>query len=188
MTGRNVLFLALGGDRQRVVIQDAARVVAEGGRAVVVIDDVSVWPTPRRFSSRVRVLELAALQEAAMPAKVARKVLYRLPRRLFGLAGRLPLLSWSARVGTAYEKRVAQVIDERLFTPTYRWLRGDNRHRLVRRLVLRKTAFDVVVVCDPPSIPLAARLAERRSVAERITYDLAGHRPLDDEPAAAPHR
>ncbi|MER7459755.1 hypothetical protein [Micromonospora sp. NPDC126480] len=174
MTGKTVLFLALGGDRQRIVIQDAARVASDGGRAVVVIGDPTVWPTPRRFSRRVKVLELPTLEAAALPAVVARKTLYGLPRRLCRKVGRLPLMSWSSAVGETYERRIADVLHARLFLPTYQRLRGDNRHRLLRRLVLAKTPFDVVVICDPQSIPVAARLARRRSIAKRLTYDLDG--------------
>jgi hypothetical protein len=187
-----VLFVALGASRRREAIAESAQVVEAGGRAVVLIDRVASWHG-FTFAPGVEVVESAKLRLEHLPWKIQELVVFRGPQALFRAVGRGPLRRWSGRAGRAYERRIAGRVHRRLFLPAYERIWGDVQRSLVERHVMNRTSYDVMVVGDPMSMPLAARLmpdaAAGRPVrpAVRFCLDLtefasAGGDPAGDRP------
>lgn len=154
----HVLFLALGANRRRAVVDEAAQVVADGGQAVVLAEQAKPW-SGESFAPGVRFVAVDRLQATHRPRRVENLVLYRGPRFLLHrVIGRGPLKRRARRAAKAYEKRVADRVHRRLFTPVYDRLFSDVRARLVDRELRRGRPFDVLVVSDPLSMPEAQRL------------------------------
>lgn len=170
MSADRVLFLALGGNRARVVVEESARVVAGGGRSTVVVDELTAW-RGHRFAPGVRVVELARLQRAHLPVAAEQLIVHRAPRAALRAVGRGRLAGWSQRATRAYDRRIASRVHRRIFLPAYQRLWGDARYRLLRRRIARDT-FDLLVVADPISIPVAARLVLTDRVCPEISYGL----------------
>ncbi|MEU9506130.1 hypothetical protein AB0D32_07595 [Micromonospora sp. NPDC048170] len=171
MSEQRVFFLALGGNRARVVVEEAARLAAAGGRATVVVDDVAQW-RGQRFAPGVRVVELARLQRAHLPVAAEQLVVHRAPRKALRMLGRGRLAPWSQRAARAYERRVASRVHRRVFLPVYERLWGDARYRLLHREAARRGPFDLLVVADPVSIPMATRLAADGRMFPNVAYGL----------------
>ncbi|MEV4825855.1 hypothetical protein [Micromonospora sp. NPDC049274] len=171
MAESQVIFLALGGNRARVVAEESGRVVASGGSATVVVDELAAWRA-QRFAPGVRVVELARLRRRHLPVAAEQLLVHRAPRAALRAIGRGPLAKWSRRAGPAYERRVADRFHRRVFLPVYQRLWGDVSYRLMRRFVVRASGYDLLVVGDPASIPVAARLAEERHRIKNIAYGL----------------
>jgi hypothetical protein len=170
MTER-VLILALGGTRKRAVVADAAEVVALGGTVTVLISSAADWRR-ERFAPGVRVVDLAELEGRRLPLRVERAVLYRAPRLAFRAVGRGRLAGWTKRAGRAYEQRIADRLHRRVFLPAYRRLRDDQVPQRLAEQVVTDTPADLLVVADPASIPLAARVVGRSAAAPRVGYGL----------------
>lgn len=178
MSDRRVLFLALGPSRARAVVTDSARVVAGGGSATVVVDDLAGW-RGQRFAPSVRVVELSRLQRRHLPVAAEQFLVHRAPRAALRAIGRGPVAAWSRRAGKAYERRVADRFHRRVFLPVYQRLWSDVRYRLLQRRVVRDGRFDLLVVADPLSIPVAARLAADPRRFPEIAYGLEPGTPAD---------
>ncbi|MGI5215781.1 hypothetical protein [Plantactinospora sp. CA-290183] len=170
-----VLFLALGASRTRAAVEESAQVVADGGRAVVLIDQKKPWRRVK-FDPAVRVVELARLESSRLPVRIEQLVLYRAPRKLFRVVGRGPLRSGAKRVSGTYETRFADRVHRRLVVPLYRSGWGEGSHSLIRRTLLDDAAFDLIVVTDPASMPYAAGLVAdyeaRGGAVPRLSFGL----------------
>lgn len=150
-----VLFLALGATRRRAVAEESARVVAEGGDAVVLLGQP--W-AGERLDPRVRLVDLGELTARSRPVRWAQALLVRLPRRAARLVGRGRLRRPVQRAWQVYERRVASPAHRRLVLPaSRRWWRG----RVLRREIAARGPFDLIVIADPLSMPEAARLVRR---------------------------
>jgi hypothetical protein len=170
-----VLFLALGATRRRTVTDESAQVVADSGRAIVVIDQASAWSRDS-FAPDVEVVELCRLELLHSPMSIERSLLFEAPRLLFRMIDRGPLARSARRAAKAYERRIADPLHRRMFMPLYRRVWRRARHRLIERHVLHGVSFDLFVVSDPVSMPVAARLfmkyAAKNRIAPRISYGL----------------
>ncbi|WDZ87813.1 hypothetical protein [Micromonospora cathayae] len=182
MAAQRTIFLALGGNRARVVVEESARVVAGGGRATVVVDELTAW-RGQRFAPGVRVVELARLQRAHLPVAAEQLIVHRAPRAALRVVGRGRLTGWSQRASRAYDRRIAGRVHRRLFLPVYHRLWGDVRHRLLRRQIARE-GVDLLVVADPVSIPVAARLVLEDRICPNISYGLDTAAPSGTPPPA----
>ncbi len=151
----HVLFLALGASRKQAAVDESAQVVADGGRAVVLIDTRRPWQQAE-FDPAVEVVELSRVEAARLPVRLEQLVLFRLPRGLFRTAGRGPLREKVRRVAGRYEARVADPVHRRLVGSRFRPGWGAGAHRLLRRAV--PGPYDLIVVLDPISMPYAAGL------------------------------
>lgn len=162
-----VLFLAVGGTRRRAVTEESAQVMADGGRAVVVIDNADRWRSDS-FAPGVDVVDLAQLERRHPPKAAERALLRALPRRIFRTIGRARLASRARAWERGYERRIAPRLEHAL-TPVHQLL-GDLRLRLIRDQLRRGPGTDLLVVGDPPSMPYAARLAKAGAAPARIAY------------------
>lgn len=162
-----VLFLALGATRRRAVVEESGQVVADGGRAVVLVDQARTWSRDQ-FAPRVEVVELSRLESRHLPRLIERAIVFAGPRAVFRMAGRGPLAKWARRGQKAYERRIAARMD-RAFMRLYLRLWGDVRQKLIDRHAASGAAVDLMVVCDPTSIPPAAQLMK--------TYEAGRIRP-----------
>ncbi|MFC6021547.1 hypothetical protein ACFP2T_35935 [Plantactinospora solaniradicis] len=169
----HVLFLALGATRRRAVIEESAQVVADGGRAVVLVAATRPW-SRERFHPEVEVVDLTRLETRGPIRKVERALLFSGPGLVFRAAGRGPMKTFVRRAGGAYERRIASPVHRALM-----FRKGDDpaelRLRLIRRQVLAgRPPFDLFVVSDPASMPPAARLLAEPdgtdSPAPRVAY------------------
>ncbi|HEX6967834.1 MAG TPA: hypothetical protein VF174_03280 [Micromonosporaceae bacterium] len=151
------LFLALGATRRRAVLEEAAQVLAKGGRVVVLIDSLSAWHS-EFFPSGVDVVDIGKLEQRHLPRKLEALVLYRIPCGLLQVIGRGPLRELARRAIKSYRRRIADRVHRRLFLPLYRRVWSQKRAQIIERYVLRGVSFDVVVVSDPLSMPDAVRL------------------------------
>lgn len=179
MADSRVVFLALGASRRRVVIEESTQVVTAGGTAVVVVDKASAWRR-ERFDPRVRVIALAELEQRQRLLVSARRVA-RMPAVALRTLGRGPLRAASRRMARSYEGRIADQFHRRVVLPAYRRLRGDVRHRLLHRFVLQAQAFDLLVVSDPLSIPVAARLRPDLAGVPPVAYGLVEPASTSDQ-------
>ncbi|MFD2766176.1 hypothetical protein [Micromonospora eburnea] len=166
-----VVFLALGATRRRAVVEESAQVVADGGDAVVVVAKLRAWRN-ESFAPQVRVEELASLELLHPPFLAAQRIMYHAPRRAFGALGRGRLKSFSEKAGQAYEQKVARRVHNRLVAPALRRFTQDVRHEVLHRFVLRHSSFDLMVVSDPASVPVAARLVADGLTEVPVSYGL----------------
>ncbi|MEV0427367.1 hypothetical protein [Micromonospora sp. NPDC050495] len=179
-----VLFLALGANRSRAAQEESAQVVADGGRAVVVIDQRQPWRRVK-FHRSVKVVELSRLEAARLPVRIEQLLLFKGPRKVFRAVGRGPLRERVGRVSTGYETRFADRVHRRLVQPLYRKGWGEGSHAVIRRGLPADAAFDLIVVTDPASMPYAAGLVadyEARGVpVPRLAFGLDYAGPLDGD-------
>jgi hypothetical protein len=154
-----VIFLALGDNRRRGVVQESAEVAANGDRVVVLIGRGSRWRA-ESFAPGVAVVDVARLDLRHPPRFIEEMLLFAGPRFLLHrVVGRVrPFRELARRLAGAYRKRVAAPVHRALFLPVYRRLWPDMRLRLIERHVLRDLAPDLVVVSDPLSMPTAVEL------------------------------
>ena len=168
-----VLFLALGGSRKQAAADESARVVADGGRAVVLIDTSKPW-AQTRFAPAVDVVELSTVESARPLVRFERFALYRVPRGLFRVAGRGPLRAKVRAAAGRYESRIADRVHGKLVATRLRPGWGEGAHRLLRGAV--PGPYDLIVVLDPISMPYAAGLfadLEARGAAmPRVAFGL----------------
>ncbi|MEU8079345.1 hypothetical protein AB0B31_28355 [Catellatospora citrea] len=173
-SGMRVLFVALGASRRRIVVEESAQVVADGGTAVVVVSRRAPW-AKETFAPQVKVVELDRLEQRGVVAWLARALLFGAPRLLFRLVGHGPLRAPAHRAAGGYERRVAAPVHRRMFLPVYRRLWRDPRGRALRG-ELAATAPDLIVVSDPASMPDVARVMESRVTgvvsSPRIAFSL----------------
>ncbi|MFI0366729.1 hypothetical protein ACH35V_02550 [Actinomadura sp. 1N219] len=171
----NVLFVALGASRKPAVIRESARIVADGGSAMVLVNKSSAW-AKQPLPDGVDTVELPALERRHRPA-VPRTLLYRIPRLLVRMCFPGPLRGLGNRIESAYRRRVAGPVERRLG----RISRGDPgavRRRAIEREVLRRRSVDLVVIGDPQSLVTVSELAD--VIAEtgaRLAYSIAHERP-----------
>jgi hypothetical protein len=179
----SVLFLALGGTRRRETLAESALVAAAGGRAVILVDRVDGRWRPDALADGVEVVDLAGLLGRHAPWRVQEAVLFGAPRVLLRAvlrtAGRGRLRRFAERAGAAYERRLAWRVHRRVFLPAYDRIWGRTRDSLVERHLIRGATHDVVVVSDPTSLPLAARLVTGDAFAERQPAVRFGLDPAD---------
>jgi hypothetical protein len=171
----SVLFLAVGGNRQRATVAESTLVVDAGGRARLVVADAEAW---RRSGLRPQVT-LTAVSGSGLPPLLAwldQALGSALPRLGVRVLGRGPLRAWAQRASVGYQRRVAAPLHRRLLTrfPTRNDLtRNASAAPLIRRL--GGVAFDCVVVCDAASMPVAAHLVRyyaSRGRTSTICYGL----------------
>jgi hypothetical protein len=125
-----VLFLALGGSRRKETIAESARVVAAGGRAVILVDRVGSGWRPDLLAPGVEVVEVAGLLRRHAPWRAQEAVLFGAPRALLRAAGRGRLRRFAERAGAAYERRLAWRVHRRVFLPAYERIWGRTRQSL----------------------------------------------------------
>ncbi|MFE9201841.1 hypothetical protein [Micromonospora sp. NPDC007230] len=155
------LFLALGATRRRAVVAESGQVVAEGGEAVVLINSAASWRR-ETFPDGVQVVEVAQLEQQQPVRRAETLLLYRAPRFLLHrVVGRGRLRPRARRASKAYERRIADRVHRRLFLPAYGRLFKQARSRVVAREVRRQAPFDVLVVTDALSMPMAVDLLDR---------------------------
>ncbi|MFI0485674.1 hypothetical protein [Actinomadura sp. 9N215] len=153
----NVLFVALGASRRPAIVRESARIVADGGHAVVLVTKSSSWakdPLP----DGVDVVELPALERRHAPA-VPRILLYGIPRRLVRVCFPGPLRKTGDRIYAGYRRRVARPVERRLA----RLLRREPaavRGRAVDRELLRGRSIGLVVAGDPQSFVTVSELSD----------------------------
>ena len=169
MADRNVLVLALGGTRRRAALEDAARVVAAGGTAVILVDDSATWRNDRPARG-VRLVDRSALERRHSWLRWEHLLLYRVPGFAFRKAG--------DRVWQAYRRRVADRLHRRVFLPLARRGTVGLPPHLIRRYADAAGKLDLLVVNDPASMPAAVALLRTygRTDAPRVAYGI-------DEPA-----
>jgi hypothetical protein len=170
-----VLFLAVGGSRRRETIAESARVVAAGGRAVILVDRVDDGWRPDQLAAGVEVVELAGLLGRHAPWRAQEAVLFGAPRALLRAAGRGRLRRFAERAGAAYERRLAWRVHRRVFLPAYERIWARTRQSMVERRLFSGAAYDVLVVHDPMSMPLAVQLITGDAFAGRapaVRFDL----------------
>jgi hypothetical protein len=178
-----VLFLALGGTRRRETVAESARVVATGGQAVILVDRADGWRS-EQLAPGVELIELAGLLSRHAPWRAQEAVLFGAPRALLRAAGRGRLRRFAERVGAAYERRLAWRVHRRVFLPAYERIWGRTRQSTVERHLLRGAAYDVMVVHDPMSMPMAVRLITGDAFAGRTPAVRFGLDPNDLSTAA----
>jgi len=160
----NVLFLALGASRKRAVIEECAKVVADGGTATVMIASARNWQSAG-FASGVTVIDSSVLQRAQLPWRIERLVVYRGPgfvlRRALGRRGK--------SAADAYEKKVADRFHRRVFLPIHQRLRRDARGRLIAQHITRSPRpYEWIVVTDSRSMPEAVEVLDNLRADTRI--------------------
>jgi hypothetical protein len=160
----NILFLALGASRKRAVVEECAKVVADGGTATVLVESTRQWQRAG-FGDGVTLIDSAVLLRDRLPLRIERLVVYRGPRFVLTKGfGR-----WGRRAAGAYKKKVADRFHRRVFMPAYRRLSGDTRAPLVaRHIVGSPRPFDWIVVADPLSMPEAVRVLGDLGTGNRI--------------------
>jgi hypothetical protein len=170
----DVVFLAVGGDRRRGVIEAAGQVVAAGGRATVIVGASALWD---EVDPRVRVVALDPVEGRRVPMRVERGLLHVAPGALLRGVGRLAGRSRAERLGSAYRRRFAERVERRVTRPALRSIFGDIRPELVRQEVAAQ-APGLVVIADAASLPLAAATA----LTCAITFNVDDARPADPGP------
>ncbi|NEB79012.1 hypothetical protein G3I40_27895 [Streptomyces sp. SID14478] len=155
----NVLFLALDASRARTTCAEAAQVVRDGGRAVVLIEQATRW-ADHLITPGVQRIETDVLEMRHWVRRWEWQLLFGLPRALARAIGRGPLRPLLHATETAYEGVLAGPLHRRVFLPVYRRAWGSGNPEMIRHFVRRDGPFDLIVVCDPTSLPVAASLAE----------------------------
>jgi hypothetical protein len=150
-----VLFLALGASRKQAAADESGQVVADGGRAVVLIDARKPW-SRTEFDPAVEVVELSRIEATRLPVRLEQLALYRMPRALFRTAGRGRLRPTMKKAAGRYEARIADRVHRKLVATRFRPGWGKGAHRLLRRAV--PGPYELIVVLDPISMPYAAGL------------------------------
>ncbi|AVT32830.1 hypothetical protein C6361_28975 [Plantactinospora sp. BC1] len=181
MAEPQVLILALEGSRRLAVLADVERVIAAGGSATLVVNDIGKWRR-EKLPKQLRVVDLTKLELRLAPLAVEQMVLVRGPGFLFKAVGRGPLAGRSKKANRAYQRAFADRVHRRVGLPVYRRLfqplyakKGDPRLRLLDRYVLQPGRFDVLVVSDPGSMPAAATILAdltARNVAPTLCFDV----------------
>jgi glycogen(starch) synthase len=185
--GTRVLFLSAGVGRARVVAAEAAEVVAGGGHVTAIIPSRSSWRA--EFVKGVRVAELVRSRFRHAPGAVTWNAMFRAPEAAFRALGRGPLAGPVRRVRGAYWLRLSQLMNRGL--PPFRGpapaadppsadgragrIARDARRMLIHQRLLGGATFDLLVVADPASMPLAELLTERTPtgpVARRLCYSI----------------
>jgi hypothetical protein len=167
-----VLFLALGGTRQRAAAEETRRVVDRGGAATLVVADAAPWRNVR-LAAGVRLLPLRELElrHAWMPAE--QLLLVKVPRRVLRAVGLGPVKGWSERAARAYQRRIADPLHRRVFLPLLRRGTRATAAGLIRHR-LRAEPVDLLVVNDPASMPAAEALLRSfdRGGSPRVAYTI----------------
>lgn len=183
-----VLFLALGGTRRRAVVEESAQVVADGGTAVVLVDQAKTWHR-ETFDPGVEVIELSRLERLHPPRRMEKVLLFKGPGALFRLVGRGPLRQWATETRKTYERRIANVAHRALILPADRRVWGAVRQRLIHRHVLHhRRPFDLLVVSDLDSMVTAAHLLDSYPASNlpepQVSYSYDNAMPLAAAPGA----
>ncbi len=151
----NVLFLALGGGRRKGTLAEADQVIAEGGRALILVDSFGPWKL-ESVPEGVEMVGLTSLERQHWPMQVTDALILRAPDRLLRAIGRGPVRRLAKRIRGAYKRRVGQPIHRRV-TVGYHKLWPDRHHGLVMSLV-RRREIDFIVVTTHQSMIRAARM------------------------------
>lgn len=163
-----VLFLAAEGMRRRAVAVESARVVAEGGRAVVVVGREKTWDDTD-FAPGVELVVRAGLDLRSPARSMEWLLLFHLPRKVYRTVGRGPLRRPVSAMGRLHE-RIALSVQRGVVLPLHRRRYKDGPH------VLHSSSFDVIVVADAVSMPDALTLlmgAKADEVRPAVVYSLA---------------
>jgi hypothetical protein len=112
-------------------------------------------------------VELSRLELGHLPRSVEMLLLFRGPRFLFRMIGRGRLRRWASRAAKAYERRIAVPLHRRVLMPIYYRVWPRKRQQLIERHVLTGVPIDLLVVCDPLSIPEGAALVGRCTAHDR---------------------
>ena len=160
----NVLFLALGASRKRAVVEESAKVVAEGGTATVLVASVKQWNLGT-FTPGVTVIDSSVLHQDQPLWRIERLLVFRGPtavlRRALGRRGK--------SAARAYEKKVADRFHRRVFLPLHTRLRGNARSGLIAQHVARSSRpYEWIVVTDPVSMPDAEKVMGNLGAKSRV--------------------
>ena len=146
-----IVFLAVGANRRRAVIDDVARALAQGLAPVVVVNTIEAWrddPLP----DGARVVELATVELRHRPRRWMHTALFGVPAggmRKLGRAGQ--------RTAATYERRVAGPLQRRMLLPMYKRIWPDKAATLLTEQVLGEVP-QAVIATDPMSVALAAAM------------------------------
>jgi hypothetical protein len=159
----NVLFLALGAGRRRAVVEESAKVVANGGSATVVVATAHAWTA--EIDPGVTVIDSSVLYRGQLPWRIERLVVYRGPRfvlkRALGRRGKSAV--------RAYEKKVADRFHRRVFLPIHKRLRRDVRSQLIAQHITRSPRpYEWIVVTDSRSMPEAVEVLDNLRADTRV--------------------
>jgi hypothetical protein len=154
-----VLFLAYGATRRRTVVDEAADVVAGGGRAVVLVEWPALWRGVE-FAPGVEVVNVYG-DRWALPRTVVDATLFRFPEFVLGQLARGPFARSIGRYGRGYRNRIARPLLDGVVLPAYRWLGRAARERVYRRHLFGGERPDLVVIGDPASMPAGLALLAR---------------------------
>jgi hypothetical protein len=167
-----VVILGLGATRRHATIAEMTAILtgglspaqpaSSGGLPVVVVDSLRPWGRSP-FPAGVRTIEVAVLMRRHPPLRIARLLLYGLPRRATRLLGRGRLASRAGRLFSAYERKVADRVHNRLVAPMHQRLWPNAYARSISRAV--GEPIDVILATDPASFTVAAGLTAQRADA-----------------------
>jgi hypothetical protein len=165
-----VLFLAYGATRRRTVVDEAADVVAGGGRAVVLIEWPALWRGVE-FAPGVEVVNVYG-DRWTLSRTVVDWVLFRFPEFVLGHLARGPFARTVARFGRGYRNRIARPLLDGVVLPAHRWLGRAARERVYRRHLFGGERPDLVVIGDPVSMPEALAVLARYGdgLAPQLSY------------------
>ncbi|GAA1817057.1 hypothetical protein [Actinomadura chokoriensis] len=153
----NVLFLALGGSRQKVIVAEAEHVIAAGGSATVLVGKPGKWrkhPLPEGAD----LVEWGRLLRGHRPALI-RLLLDRIPLFLMRVCLRGPLRGFGARLQSFYRRRVTRPIHRRL-AGFYQRNPAKVRRSVAHRELVGRRSIDFVVVGDAESMVTASELRD----------------------------
>ncbi|MER5455137.1 hypothetical protein ABT008_10150 [Micromonospora sp. NPDC002389] len=168
-----VLFLALGATRRRAVVAESAQVVAEGGSAVVLVESAARWKRVT-FADGVDVVAMSKLEQRRPVRRAEKFLLYKGPRFLLNrVIGRGRLQPRARRASKAYERRIADRVHRRIFLPAYGRFFKQDPSKLVERHLVESEPFDLLVVTDALSMPMAVDLLALPGTAGRVAPSVA---------------
>jgi hypothetical protein len=182
-----VLFIALGATRTRAALADAAHVTASGGRAVLMIDTDARW-AGEAIPDGVDVIRHADLKVGRIPSSAEWLTLYWLPERAFRLLGGRGERAYFHRLTVSAHQRSWLFDGVPLLRSRRLW--ADQARQRVRGLTLRfgllkGEVFDLMVVCDPMSMPAALSMMQTPAVAGSVAFSLASAVPAQRTGEAA---
>ena len=165
----DVLFIALGANRRAAVVEDSRRLVAAGGRPVVLVSQPGPWED-ETFTPGVGVVPLSTLGGPHWPMRAEQLVLFRGPsfvlRRLAGRGTKR-----ADRVVAAYRRRFANRVHRRIFLPAYGRVWRGNEDRELATFLRVRGPFEAIVVADAHSFPMAQRvLARLGGAAPKVAF------------------
>jgi hypothetical protein len=146
-----IVFLAVGANRRRAVIDDVSRALAQSLAPVVVVNTIEAWrddPIP----NGARVVELAEVELRHRPRRWMHTALFGVP-----MAGMRRLGRAGQRTAAAYDRKIAGPFQRRMLMPLYKRIWPDKAARLLTEQVLGEVP-QAVIATDPVSVAFAAAM------------------------------